>query len=263
MDARRRHVVDVEELPLRRARAPDRHRRRMGELGLVEAADQGGDHVAVLGVVVVARAVEIGRHDAAIVDAILAVVALAELDPGDFRDRVGLVGGFESAGEQGVFPHRLPGELRVDARRAEEQQLLHAAAEGGVDDVGLDHQVFVDELGGIGVVGVDAADLGRREVNLVRALGEEELVNAPLVDQIEFRMGARDDAGGALCAQAAHDRRTDHAAMPGNVDFFWNAHAPVPWFKVCVWKRQVLSHISARPRFAVQPSSSRAFSVLA
>ncbi len=34
---------------------------------------------------------------------VLAVVAFAELDAGDFGDGVGLVGGFERAGQQGVF----------------------------------------------------------------------------------------------------------------------------------------------------------------
>ena len=32
-----------------------------------------------------------------------------------------------------------------------------------VDDVGLDHQVVVEEVGRVGVVGEDAADLGRGE----------------------------------------------------------------------------------------------------
>jgi hypothetical protein len=43
------------------------------------------------------------------------------------------------------------------------QEPLHPGQVGGVDDIGLDHQVFVDELRRIGVVGVDAADLGRGE----------------------------------------------------------------------------------------------------
>ena len=119
--------------------------------------------MGILGVVVVAWAIEIGRHHAAVVDAVLAVVALAQLDPGDLGDRVGLVGRLQRAGEQRVLGHRLRREARVDAARPEEEELLHPGAEGGVDDVRLDHQVVVDELGWIGGVGVDAADVRCRE----------------------------------------------------------------------------------------------------
>jgi hypothetical protein len=71
--------------------------------GLVELAEQRRDDVAVLEVEVVAGAVEVGGHDAAEVAPVLAVVALAELDAGDLGDGVGLVGGLERAGEQGVL----------------------------------------------------------------------------------------------------------------------------------------------------------------
>jgi hypothetical protein len=61
-----------------------------GESGQVQLADHRRNDVAVLQVVVVAGAVEVGRHDAAVVGAVLAVVALAELDAGDLGDGVGL-----------------------------------------------------------------------------------------------------------------------------------------------------------------------------
>jgi hypothetical protein len=52
-----------------------------------------------------------------------------------------------------------------------------------VDDVGLDHQVLVDELGRVGVVGVDAADLGRGQIHLVGPLvaGKERIDRGWLV----------------------------------------------------------------------------------
>jgi len=37
---------------------------------------------------------------------------------------------------------------------------LHAILEGSIDDVGLHHQVLINEVCGIGVVGVYAAYLG-------------------------------------------------------------------------------------------------------
>ncbi len=93
MDASGGHVIDVEEFPPRGAAAPDGHLVGAGLHGLVEAPQQGGDDVGILRVIVIAGAIEIGGHDAAVVAAMLAVVALAQLDAGDLGDGVGLVGG--------------------------------------------------------------------------------------------------------------------------------------------------------------------------
>ncbi|MCY1293834.1 hypothetical protein D9M68_575470 [compost metagenome] len=72
--------------------------------------------MAVFLVVVIVWAIQIGRHHAAVVAAMLAVIAFAQLDPGDLGDGVGLIGRFEDTGEQCLFFHRLLGMLGVDAR---------------------------------------------------------------------------------------------------------------------------------------------------
>jgi hypothetical protein len=46
---------------------------------------------------------------------------------------------------------------------------------GSVDDVAGDDEVVPNELGRIGVVGMDAANLGRGQVDLVRAFLREEV----------------------------------------------------------------------------------------
>ena len=52
--------------------------------------------MAVFGVVVVARAIQVGGHDAAVVHAVagavLAVVAFTQLDAGNLGDGIGLIG---------------------------------------------------------------------------------------------------------------------------------------------------------------------------
>lgn len=89
-----------------------------GNLGFVKATDESWDDVGIFWVVVVARAIEVCGHDAAVVHpvagAVLAVVAFAELDAGDFGDGVGLVGGFQRPGKQGIFAHGLICQLGVD-----------------------------------------------------------------------------------------------------------------------------------------------------
>jgi hypothetical protein len=117
-------------------------------------------------VVVVARAIEVGGHDAAVVAPKLAVVALTEFDAGYLGNGIGLVGGFQGAGEQRRLGHGLGRQAGVDAAAAQKQQLLHAKGVGRVDDVGLHHQVVVDEVCRVGVVGVDATHLGGSQVDL-------------------------------------------------------------------------------------------------
>ena len=224
MHAGRGHVVDKQELAPRRARAPDRDLGGVADLGFVEAPGHRGDDVAVLRVVVVARAVQVGGHHAAVVHAVtlavLAVVALAQLDARDLGHRVGLVGRFEQAGQQRVLGHRLGCQLGVDAAGAQKQQLLDPVLEGRVDHVGLHHQVVVDEVGRVDVVGVDAADAGGSQVDLVGALGGKEGAHGGLVGQVQLGVGAGENVAGrlALREQGAHDGRADHAAVAGDVD---------------------------------------------
>ena len=121
-----RHVLAVEEFPSWRACAPHRHRGTVALLGLVELADQGRDDVAVLRVVVVARAIQVGGHHRQVAGAVLPVVAPAHLDAGDLGQGVGPVGGLQRAGEQVFLPHRLGAQLGIDAGGAQEQQALDA-----------------------------------------------------------------------------------------------------------------------------------------
>lgn len=108
-----------------------------------EPADQGWDDMTVFGMVIVARPVKIGRHDATIVNAfgsaILPIIALAQFDPCDFRNRIGFVGRLQRARQQRILPHRLRRKLWVDAARSEEQQPTHTGAERLMNDISLDH----------------------------------------------------------------------------------------------------------------------------
>ena len=219
-EARLRHVIHVQKLPLRRPRAPDRHGRGPLLHRLMEAPDHGRHHVAVLGVEIVERAVEVGGHYRPVVGAVLAVVALAQLDAGDLGNCIGLVGGLERAGEQGLLRHRLLSQARIDAGAPQKQQLVHPVGMRRLDDIGLHHQVVVDEVRRVGTVGVDAPDQGGRQDHLVRLLGGKEMPHGRLVGEIEFGMGAHQQPLGRMpfLQQPADDGRADHTAMSGDVD---------------------------------------------
>ena len=81
------------------------------DLGLVKFPKEGGHHMAVLQVVVVARPVEVGGHGGNEVGPVLVPVGLAEFDAGNLGDGVGFIGRFQCAGEQGVLDQGLFGSF--------------------------------------------------------------------------------------------------------------------------------------------------------
>lgn len=169
-----RQVVDVEEFPHRRACAPYDDGEGVAHFGLVEAADERRHQVTGLKVEVVVRPIQVGRHDGDVVGAVLPVVGPAQLDAGDFGHGVGLVGGFERAGEQIFLAQRLRRMLGIDAGAAQEQQFPDAGPESCLDYICLDHQIVVDELGRPSAVSQDAPHLGGGQEYILGALGGEK-----------------------------------------------------------------------------------------
>ena len=83
----------MQKLPPRGARAPTGHAGSIGFLRLMEAANQGSHHMAVGGVVVITRAIEVGGHEADRIKTVLLAQGLTKLDPSNLGNRIPLVGG--------------------------------------------------------------------------------------------------------------------------------------------------------------------------
>ena len=152
-------------------------RSRTGKLCLVAFADQRRQHVGSArdrshrrdrrGLVGIMR--QIARS-------VLAVVGPAHLHTGDLGDSIGSVGGFEGTREQVLFANRLRAIPRIDTRGAEKHETRGSPArQARVNDVRLNRQVFVDELGGKVVVGGDAAYLGGTQQHELRSLGRRRI----------------------------------------------------------------------------------------
>ena len=140
----------------------------------------------MFGMVVIAWSVEIGGHDAAVVGAVLAVVAFAHFDAGDFSYGIGLVGGFEGTGEECFLAHGLFGHFGVDAAGAQKHQLAHTGLKSSVDDVGFNHQVLVDEVGGEVIVSDDPPYSCGGQVNLIGTDGLEKGSDGLLIGKVKF-----------------------------------------------------------------------------
>ena len=154
---------------------------------------------------------------------------VAELDAGDLRDRVGLVGDLERTGEQGILADRLGGELRVDATRAQEEQLADARTAGPVDDVSGHRQIVVKEVVRLGRVGLDAPDAGGGHDDGGRLLGGEERAGRSAVAEIELGGRARDDGRVAGGAEGPDDGGADHPAVAGDVNLRGAVHQRFAW----------------------------------
>src|SRR5690606_8367815 len=140
------HVIDVQELAHRPARAPHDQGVVSARLRFMRLPQQGRQHVTVLKVEVVVRPVQVGWHDAQIAGAVLAVVCLAQLETGYLGDGIRLVRPLQRTGEEILLLDRLRAIARIDAARAEEHEVPHPGFVRTVNEIGLDHQVLVDEF---------------------------------------------------------------------------------------------------------------------
>src|SRR5207302_11275151 len=108
--------------------------------------------------------------------------------------------------------HRLLREAWVKAGGAEKQQFCDASAPRRFDHIYRDCKVVVEEIAGMGVVGLNAAHPRRGEQHRLRAMLVEPAVNCRLVAEID-RIAADSQNLAFLLPQSADQRRTDHAAM--------------------------------------------------
>ena len=171
----------------------------------VEAADQRRKHVAVGRMVVVVRTVEIRRHYADIIRAVLTVQVFAVFQSGNLRQSVGFIGLFQLGCQQTLFFHGLGGHTRVNARRTQEFQLLAPVLPCRMDHVHLQDHVLVHEVSQGALVRFDAPDFRGGQKDIFRLFFGEETFDGLLMGQIEFLVRAGDDIGISLTLQFAHD----------------------------------------------------------
>ena len=176
-------------------------------------------HVTCLEIEVVVGPVEVGGHHGDIVGAILQIETFAQLQPGNFCDSVRLVGVFERRGEQCAFGNGLHGIARINAGASKEKKLLHAVAETLADDILLDLQVLVDEIGAVDAVSHDSAHVCGSENHIFGLLGIEELAHSYGVEQIELGVCAAYQVGIAFFLEVVPNCRTHESAVTGNIDF--------------------------------------------
>lgn len=144
--------------------------------------------------------------------------SLASLDPGDLSNSVPFIRRLKRGGEQRGFRDGLRCELGVDAGGSKEKELLGTKFVGGEDDIGLDEKINSDEIGGVGGVGENAADLGGSEEDEMGAVDGEEGLDIGLAGEIEGGVGSEEKVGEAESVEAAGDGGADEALVAGDED---------------------------------------------
>jgi hypothetical protein len=148
----------------------------------------------------------------------LEVVAFTHFKAGDFSNGVGFVGVLEWGGEEGRFLDWLGGVTGVDAGAAEEEELFDAMGVGGMDDMGLDEEVEVDEGGAVAVIGGDTADMGGSEEDVFGVVEVEEVVDGTGVSEVKILVRAVDEGGVSFAGEVVEDGGADEATVSGDVD---------------------------------------------
>ena len=85
------------------------------------------------------------------------------------------------------------------------------------DDVLLDGQVLVDEVGAVLQVGHDAAHMGRCQHDILGPLLVKELPDGHGIHQVQSLVGAADEVGIALALQAVPDGAAHESAVPRHI----------------------------------------------
>src|SRR5438132_183604 len=152
----------------------------------MKLANERRQHMRSFQIEVVSWAIEISRHYANDIKAILPLVSLAHLDSGNLGDRIGFIRRLKRATQQVFLLQRLRRMFGIDAGGAEKKKLLYSTAVGCVDYICLNQDVVANELCRVSVIGHNAADPGCRQDNILRPLLCEKAVHGRLVGEIKI-----------------------------------------------------------------------------
>ena len=115
---------------------------------------------------------------------------------------------------------RLGREFGIDARTAEKEQFFNTILVCRMNDVGGDHEIVVDKLGAIGIIGENAADFGSGNNNHLGPFLSEKSFAVLLPAQIQLLQVTGDNAAATACLKQPVEGGTDQTSMSSEIDFF-------------------------------------------
>ena len=89
-----------------------------------------------------------------------------------------------------------------------------------MDGIGSHHQILIDKLGRIGIVGVDTTDFCGGKDHDFRGMVAKELVCRSLVTKVQFVAGFENQILSTRVDQRSIDSLSNHPSMTGNKNGF-------------------------------------------
>jgi hypothetical protein len=142
---------------------------------------------------------------------------LAKFDAGNLCNCVGLIGRFKLSRKEIFLSHWLGSKSWINTGTSQEQKFLDSVSIGCVNHIAFNDKVIVDEISRVGIVGVNASNLGCGQENVFGFLIFEKILNIPLDFEIQLLMGLQDEILVTLRLEAAKDGRANEARMTSYV----------------------------------------------
>src|SRR3954467_4612962 len=120
-------------------------------------ADQCRNNMGTFQIIVVFRAIKIGRHSTDEVSPVLPSVGLTKHNTRDFGGRIPLVGRLERTREQRVFGNRLWSLFRIGARTTKEEEFSGTNIISSANQISLNQQILLEKVDRVDLVRTDAA----------------------------------------------------------------------------------------------------------
>ena len=93
-----------------------------------------------------------------------------------------------------------------------------------MEHIGLNHQIFINELAPVGIIGKNSPNFRRGKKNVLGLFDGKKVGHRPLIDKIQFTMAAGDDICVTQSRESSDNGRAHQAAMAGHIDFGISLH---------------------------------------
>src|SRR3989344_7316084 len=177
---------------------------------------------------IIVRSIQVCRHDRDEIGAVLAVVALAHNNAGDFCDCVGTISLFKRTREKFVLMYRLGGKFRIDARTSKKKELFDTTCMGCLYNIEFNRKILANEICRIGFVRHNTTDLCRREKYVLWLLFFKEGPHCVLVKKVEFGTSSQNKVMISRFLKRTNKRRAHESFVSSNKNLRVFVHARNP-----------------------------------
>ena len=177
-----------------------------------------------LQIVIVKGSVEIRRHTAYKIIAVLPLIKPAHFQPGNFRNGIGFIGFFQRSCEKRILRNGLWRHPGIDTGAAQKEKFFHLIIMTTLDYITLYLQIVIDEIRRNRMIGADSPYFGCCQHHCIRAFRFKKRSDRRLIRQFQFPMGPPDHVFIPLSVQAADDCTSYQPPVARHINFIFFLH---------------------------------------